>query len=180
MVSMETTDLLFGALAILFVGGVMVLDRRLGRIQRDLERLDELTGLAQRVASLAGQLDRKDVSAQLEAKLTEIAEGERRMVSALAEVTRELTEMRRAAERRAAEQAPAPPPSDAGSVVRDHLAGEGFDQVRLVTDPSSLEGRSGKVVFEAFRQGVLHKGHVQLSDGRVVDQSAQASYSTFP
>jgi len=180
MVGVETTDLFFGALAILFVGAVLVLDRRLGRIQRDLDRFDELAGLPKRVVNLAGQLDRTAISGQLEAKLTEFAEAERRMVSSLAELTHEVSEMRRAAERWSAERPPDPPPTDVGSVVRDHLSGRGFDEVRLVTDLATLQGNSGRIVFEALKQGVMHKGNVQLNDGRVVDESWQANYSTFP
>jgi len=186
----ETTDLLFFALAILFVGGIVLLDKRLGRIQKDLGRLDELSTLAQKVASLAGQLDRKEVSAQLAAKLTEVAESDQRMVAALAELSREVGELRRgadrvAAERRAAEQraeqAPVPPPApDLAELVADHLAQRGFDEVRIVSDLGTLQGSSGRVVFEAQRRGVLHKGHVRLNDGRVVDESVRAAYSTFP
>jgi len=189
-VPVETTDLLFFALAILFVGGIMLLDRRLGRIQRDLARLDELATLSQKVASLAGQLDRKEVSAQLATKLTEVAESDQRMVAALGELTREVTELRRgadrmAAERRAseqrAEQLPEPAPGpDLAERVADHLAQRGFDEVRLVSDLAGLQGSTGRVVFEAQRQGVLHKGHVRLNDGRVVDESVRAAYSTFP
>jgi len=189
-VPVETTDLLFSALAILFVGGVMLLDRRLGRIQKDLARLDELGTLAQKVASLTGQLDRKEVSAQLATKLTEVAEGEQRMVAALGELSREVTELRRgadrqAAERRAAEQRaellPDPPPGpDLAELVADHLAHRGFEDVRLVSDLGALQGSSGRIVFEGQRQGVLHKGHVRLNDGRVVDESVRAAYSTFP
>ncbi|MFT7462528.1 MAG: hypothetical protein ACI9EF_000868 [Pseudohongiellaceae bacterium] len=186
----ETTDLLFFALAVLFVLGVVLLDRRLGRIQHDLRQLDELAKLSQKVASLTGLLDRNEVSAQLEAKLTEVAESEQRMVAAVGEVTREVAELRRggerqAAERRAAEQRavelpPEPEPLDVAGLVADHLATAGFDEVRLVSDLGQLTGHTGRVVFEAQRRGVMHKGHVRLSDGRIVEQSVRAAYSTFP
>lgn len=186
MAFVETTDLLFSALAILFVVGVVVLDRRLGRVQQDLARLDELAALSQKVASLAGQLERKEVSAQLETKLTEVAESEQRMVAALGQLSREVTELRRSADRRAAERRAAElPPSvdpapDLATLVTDHLAEGGFDEVRLVSDPALLKGHSGRVVFEAQRRGVMHKGHVRIRDGRVVDESVRAAYSTFP
>jgi len=69
------------------------------------------------------------------------------------------------------------PPSDA---IREHLARLGFDDVHLLTDLESLPELSGRVVFEARRRGVLHKGYVQLAAGRVQSESVQSAYAAFP
>ena len=50
----------------------------------------------------------------------------------------------------------------------------------MLTDLSTLEGGTGRAVFEAHRDQVMHKGHVRLSGGAVVDTQARAAYTAFP
>jgi hypothetical protein len=44
----------------------------------------------------------------------------------------------------------------------------------------SLSELSGRVLFEARRRGVIHKGHVLLAAGRVQSESVQSAYAAFP
>lgn len=171
-----------GLLGLLIIGAVVLLDRRLSALQTELARRDDVAELSRRLRELSAELDRDELSAPLAARITEFAEAERRLFAALAEVRGELSDLRRAAERRAAaEGLPAvPEPPDLGAVVREHLAARGFDRVAILSDLTRLVGREGRVVFEARRDGVMHKGHVGLADGEVVDEDVRAAYSAFP
>ena len=75
---------------------------------------------------------------------------------------------------------PAAEPADIAHRVREHLQEQGFDSVQILSDLTRLEGRDGRVVFEARRHGAMHKGHVGLRDGAVVDEAVRAAYSAFP
>ena len=77
-------------------------------------------------------------------------------------------------------QAAEAPEPDVSQAVREHLLERGFDEVHILADLNRLEGRSGRVVFEGRRHGVMHKGHVSVQDGAVVDLSERAAYSAFP
>ena len=176
---MEPATLLFSALAVLVVGAVWVLDRRLQKVEAALDRLDELDTLGARIGALAAELDRKEASSQVQAKLTEVAEAERRLVAALGDVTRQVAELRRTTERQG-RLTPAAPPPDLADVVQAHLAAEGFERVQVLTELSRIEGRSGRVAFEARKGGVMHKGHASVEEGRVVEENLQSAYSAFP
>ena len=65
-------------------------------------------------------------------------------------------------------------------MAREHLERMGYRRVRLLSDLGSLSGRSGKVVFEASRDGAAHKGQVVVEDGVVRDVNTRSAYSAFP
>jgi hypothetical protein len=176
------TDVLlicFGVLALLSVGGVVVIDRRLGRLQKRLQPLEDLAPLAERVRGLSTELHRKELNERLAERLTELGDAQRRVSAALAQLQTEVADVSRSLERSAvaAEQ---PPSDELGERVRLHLAGRGYDHVAVLSDLTGLEGRSGRVVFEARRDGVMHKGHLALADGEIVDETVRAAYAAFP
>ena len=169
----------FAVLAALGVGGVMLLDRRLTRVQERLARLDDLETLAERVRGLSTELHRKELNDRVQDKLTEVGEAQRRASAALVELQSQVAELVRGLEQRA-EQRAAPPAEDISERVRRQLDASGFDQVRILSDLGQLSGRSGRVVFEARRDGVVHKGHLSLADGEVVDETSRSAYAAFP
>jgi hypothetical protein len=145
--------------------------RRLEQIRQRLEALDKLAVLEQRLDQLISQVERREFSAALSAKLTEFTEAHARLAAAVAELRRARVE------RPAPEPAPA---TDPAGIVAAHLRRLGFEDVHLVTDVETLDAGSGRVVFEARRRGVQHKGHLELRGGTVVSESIQSAYSTFP
>ena len=172
---MEAVVIALAVLAALMTGGVVLIARRLSSLELRLERLDDLDKLGQRVQRLAGELDRKELNAHLQAKLTEISESDRRLRAALSELTRKVADLEPAPEGDAAR--PAVGPED---LAREHLASLGYERVRLLSDLGSLSGRSGKVVFEASRGGAAHKGQVVVDEGVVRDVTTRSAYSAFP
>jgi outer membrane murein-binding lipoprotein Lpp len=172
---MEPVLIALAVLAALMTGGVVLLARRLSGLEQRLERLDDLDKLSQRVQRLAGELDRKELNAHLQAKLTEIAESDRRLRAALSELTRKVADLE--PQHDAEHDRPAQGPED---IAREHLERMGYRRVRLLSDLGSLNGRSGKVVFEATRDGAAHKGQVVVEDGVARDVNARSAYSAFP
>jgi hypothetical protein len=180
---MEPVLLAIGGLGLLGLSGVLLLAKRLTRIDVALRRLDALEELDRRLRDLSAEFDRKELNTLLQAKMTEMTEANRRLTHAMGEMRQDLLEMKEAKERVASvgEQASSQQKlPDAGEVVRTHLRGTGYDDVQILSDLNSLQGRSGRVVFEARRTGVMHKGHVRLKDGVVVDENVRAAYSAFP
>ncbi|HVQ25292.1 MAG TPA: hypothetical protein VMV01_08940 [Planctomycetota bacterium] len=166
-------DPLLAALALLVLGLGFIgfgLSRRLDRVRADLARLDKLDALEKRVEALTAQLEQSDFGATLQSRLAEFTEANLRLAAALAELRQRLP----------AGKAFKPPPSTPSDAIREHLARLGFDDVHLLTDLESLPELSGRVVFEARRRGVLHKGYVQLAAGRVQSESVQSAYAAFP
>ena len=176
------TDMLllcFGALAVLGVAGVILLDRRLARIGQQLQALDDLADLAERVRGLGAELQRKELNEALQAKLTELGEAQARSAAGLAEVLEQVGELARSLERSVHELGP--PDGEALSQrVRTHLAEQGYEQVRILSDLGGTQAGTGRVVFEARRDTVMHKGHVSLVDGEVVDEKVRSAYAAFP
>lgn len=171
----------FGVLAALGVGAVMLLDRRFQRLHERLARLDDIEALGERVRGLSTELHRKELNERLATRLSELGEAQRRVTAALNEVQQKLVELGTLAEQRAQVAPPsAPAPEDLGLRLRRHLAGRGFEQVSLLSDLGPGQGGSGKVVFEARRDGVLHKGHLELADGEVVSEQVRSAYTAFP
>jgi hypothetical protein len=120
-------------------------------------------------------VERREFSAALSAKLTEFTEAHARLAASVAGLRQERSEQ------------PAPPPGPAGDratgaagAVQARLAQLGFEDVHVLTDVATLDAGSGRVVFEARRRGVQHKGHIELRAGVVVNESIQSAYSTFP
>jgi hypothetical protein len=151
------------------------LSRRLEHIRVRLELLDRLAVLESRLEQLVSQVERREFSAALSAKLTEFTEAHARLAASVAGLRQE-REMRPAAEPEpAGERAPGP-----AGAVQARLAQLGFEDVHILTDVETLAGGSGRVVFEARRRGVQHKGHIELRAGVVVNESIQSAYSTFP
>jgi len=183
MAGMEPVLLAIGGLGLLGLSGVLLLAKRLSRIDSALRRLDMLEELDRRLGDLSAEFDRKELNTQLQAKMTEMTEANRRLTHALGEMRQDLQALKESNERPpeeaegAAARVEAP---DAGTVVRNHLRATGYENVQILSDLNSLQGRSGRVVFEARRAGVMHKGHVRLKDGLVVDENVRAAYSAFP
>jgi hypothetical protein len=166
-------DALLATLALLVIGLGAVgwgFSRRLDRMRSELARLDKLEALEQRVAALSAQLEQSEFSAALQARLSEFAEANLKLASGLAELRQRLP---------VGKVSRAHPAQPADS-VREHLGRLGFEDVHLLTDLETLPQLSGRVVFEARRRGVLHKGYVELSAGRVLAESAQSAYAAFP
>jgi len=64
--------------------------------------------------------------------------------------------------------------------VRRVFLSEGYDQVLITTDLTTLDGTDGKVSVEVQREGVKAKGYVILKDGTVVERKLSAPYEMFP
>lgn len=166
-------DTLLATLALLVLGLGAVgygLSRRLDRMRGELARLDKLEALEQRMAALSAQLEQSEFSAALQARLSELAEANMKLASGLAELRQRLP----------VGKAPRAPSSHPADVVREHLGRLGFEDVHVLTDLETLPEQSGRVVFEARRRGVVHKGYVELAAGRVLNESAQSAYAAFP
>ncbi len=169
-------------LGLLGLLGVSLLAKRIGRVEEALGKLGRLDDLERRLGDLASEFDRKELNTLLQAKITEMTDANRRLAHAVGELRDDLQELRDQANLRVA--TPAAPAAEhepsLGDLVRTHLASDGYTDVRVLSDLTRLQGRSGRVVFEARRSGVMHKGHVNLKDGLVVDESVRAAYSAFP
>jgi len=169
---MQTLLIIVLALVLLLVAAALLLLRRLEALGARLAPLSRLADVDARVAALAGQVERREFSVALQAKLTELAESQARLAAAVAGLQEGLA---------AAPSARAAlPDGDLLGIVREHLVAQGFAGVCLLTDAGQLAGRSGRVAFEARRDGVLHKGHTQLQDGEIVDDTIRAAWATFP
>lgn len=166
-------DPLLAALALLVLAfGVVGFGfvRRLERLRGELARLDKLDVLEQKLAALTAQVEQGELSVALQAKLAEFTEADRKLTGALAELRQRLPTPRLT-------KAHGGNPAD---TVREHLSRLGFDELHLLTDFETLPELSGRVVFEARRRGVLHKGFVELAAGRVLSESVQSAYAAFP
>lgn len=180
---MDTSLILaIAGLGLLGLFGFFQVGRRLGRVEEGLARLDQLDTLTERVQQLAHELDRRQLNAPLQAKLTELAEAEERSRVAFLDVQARVAELSKVVDARLEAVADTPPagPADLAERVRSHLRDQGFERVQILSDLIKLDGHEGRVVFEARRNGVMHKGHVGLRDGAVVDESVRAAYSAFP
>ncbi|MCB9899311.1 MAG: hypothetical protein H6825_15000 [Planctomycetes bacterium] len=169
-------------LAALVVGGSLLLVRRLDALDERLGRLDDIDGLARRVQRLAAELDRKELNAQIQTKLTEVGEAERRLGAAVGELRQQIDELTERIEAGLSGPGRRPEGLELGAteIVRRHLEDEGFQSVRVLSDLTRLDGLTGRVVFEATRRGAMHKGHVSLRDGVIDDETIRAAYSAFP
>ncbi|RKY22204.1 MAG: hypothetical protein DRQ55_01865 [Planctomycetota bacterium] len=175
----EVLLICFAVLAALSVGGVVLLDRRLQQLSERLEPLEQLAGLSERVRGLSTELHRKELNERLAQHLHELADAQSRVTAALSELQQQVSDVSRSLERSA--QAAAVAPADALSDrVRRHLAAQGYEQVTLLSDLSAIKGGSGRVVFEARRDGVVHKGQLSLAEGEIVDAVVRSAYSAFP
>jgi hypothetical protein len=169
---METLLVLVLVLVLLLAVAAVLLLRRLEGMDARLATLARLDALDKQLQSLAGQFERREFSVALQAKLTEFAEGQARLAAAVTGLQEALA---------AVPHAPAAAPAgDLLGMVREHLVAQHYEGVRLLTDAAQLAGRSGRVVFEARRDGVLHKGLAVVADGEVVEDSARGAWSAFP
>ena len=67
--------------------------------------------------------------------------------------------------------------------VTNRLLALGFEQIQIVTRSeklAELQRNDGEVLVEAKREGVLHKGRVDLRAGRLADVEMNPAYSIFP
>ena len=126
---------------------------------------------------------------QHEHEQAEVGEAQARVAATLSALEQQFAAFgahadRRVAEERlarAAEQEARPSEGDlAAAAVREHLMGAGHEQVRILTDLGSLQAGTGRVVFESLRAGVMNKGHVVVTDGRVSDERIRTAYGAFP
>ena len=166
-------DPLLATLAVLVIGLGLFgfgLARRLDRMRTELSRLDRLDALDQRLEALAAQVEQTEIGAALQAKLTEFSEANLKLAAAMAELRQRLPAA-------SVVKAHGGNPAD---VVGNHLARLGFEDLHVLTDIESLPEHTGRVVFEARRRGVLHKGYVELASGKVLTESIQSAYAAFP
>ena len=129
-------------LTLVVVGALVVLDRRLTGLAGELRRLDTVEELSDQVRQLAGELDRKELNAQVQSKITEFTESNRRMTSALDDLRQEFAELRRGSEARAeaaGARADAAAGPDVATLVREHLADAGYEDVQVLSDLSRLD-----------------------------------------
>lgn len=179
---MEPVLIAIGALGLLGLLGVVLLAKRIARVEAGQGHLDRLEEIERRLGDLSAEFDRKELNTQLQSKMTEITEANRRLVHAVGELRKDLQELKDASA--ASVSQPSSPegdkPQSMEAVVCGHLTADGYTDIQLLSDLTQLNGRSGRVVFEARRTGVMHKGHVNLKDGRVVDENVRAAYSAFP
>jgi hypothetical protein len=147
------------------------LSKRLEHIRERLEELDRLPAMERRLEQLVSQVERPEFSSALAGKLTEFTEAHARLAASVAALRQSRVPLPDA------ESAEA---TDPAGLVQAHLRGLGFVEVHLVTDVETLDEGTGRIVFEARRKGVQHKGHVELQDGKIVRESIQAAYSSFP
>lgn len=161
-------------LALVVAWGLYALSRRLAAIEEELAALDRLADLEQRLDQLADGVLRSTAPAQLQDKLTRFAESIDRLTGVVAEL------------RRAPPLAPPPAPGgpavveDLDEVVRRQLAARGYERVRLLVDAGTLAGGHGRMPFEAYRRGALHKGVVTVQSGVIVDENVRPAYAAFP
>ena len=170
---MEPQTILVLALGLVFLLVAWRVLRRLEALGTDLERLDDIEDLYQRLDDLTEQVEQRRLGETLQAKLTEFTEGMARLSSAVSELQQKVGRAPAAAPAEAA----AP---DLAGIVRRHLEREGFETVRVLSEQGEAGGGQGRVTFEARRRGVTHKGHAVVEDGAVVDQALRSAYSTFP
>lgn len=172
MDTVQAVLVLAGVLALGIAVLAFITQRRLAAVQRALELLEQLPVMAERLDTLSERVERREFSAALSAKLTEVSESHRRLASSVTALAQ-----------RVAGDTSAPGDEAAGdlaALVRRHLGRMGFEAIQILTDLDELDQGSGRVVFEARRLGVTHKGHVELLDGEVVGEQIRSAYSAFP
>lgn len=179
---MELVLIAIGALGLLGLMGVLLLAKRLGGLQGLLSPLDRLDEIERRLGDLSAEFDRKELNTLLQVKMTEVTEANRRLLHSVGELRLEVQEIKDATAQRggALRSGEGGESPSLDVIVRSHLASNGFTEVQLLSDLASLHDQTGRVVFEARRAGVMHKGHVNLLEGRVVDENVRAAYSAFP
>ncbi len=175
-----TDLLLIGLVVSVLVLLVLVIGllRRMSELGLELESLEELEEIRSSLAELTSEVQRRDLHEQLRARLTEMTESHRRLAAGFTRLE-ETVRDQAAASAVPAAAAESVDTQPAALVIR-HLTRQGFASVQVLTELSRIEGRSGRVAFEARKGGVMHKGHALVEDGRVVDQKLQSAYSAFP
>ena len=177
MTDLLLIGLLVSVLALLVL--VIGLLRRVSDMGEDLEALEELEEMRGAVSELATEVQRRDLHEQLRSRLTEVTESHRRLSAGFTRLEEAVREQAAAAAEPAAPAAPVEETDPTALVIR-HLTHQGFERVQVLTELSRIEGRSGRVAFEARKGGVMHKGHASVDDGRVVEEKWQSAYSAFP
>lgn len=67
-----------------------------------------------------------------------------------------------------------------GETIRERFERQGFQSIRVLADPSLLEGGDARVPLEGMKGGITYKGYVVVEDGRIVDEKMTSSYEVFP
>lgn len=150
--------------------------RELGGLAGRPDALEELVGHVRRIAAERDDIDLR----RIEHALVDLRDGQRRLADAfLRTVEVEARERLNGGAATAGDRTLA-------ERVTDRLLSLGFDEVRIVTDSAELcaiadsDPAEGSVLVEARLSGVLHKGRVQVRDGRIVDQELRSAHSIFP
>jgi len=160
------------------VVGVWQLVRRthdLERAARRLDALDELKSGLQRLTA-----DREDLDLRrIEHALLEIRDGQKRLEDRLMRVVESGVGPAATAVVASSEATPA------GLVERitTRLLAQGFERVQVITPREELpagDEADGVVVVEAYRDGVLYKGRVEVRAGALLDVDMKPAYSAFP
>jgi predicted signal transduction protein with EAL and GGDEF domain len=172
MEMVQAVLILAGVLALGLVVLAVITQRRLAKVQSALEMLEQLPVMAERLDVLSERVERREFSAALSAKLTEVNESHARLEASVAALAQYVAGD--------VDEEDEDEADDLGTVVHRHLSRQGFDPIRILTDLGKLDDRSGRVVFEARRLGATHKGHLVLQDGEVVDEEMRSAYSAFP
>lgn len=143
--------------------------RRVDALAVSLRELARLEGLERHLDAVAARIEG---GAGMENRLTSLTESSQRLSAAVAELRSELLAPASGPSERSA-----PGPAES---VRRHLAAQGYADIHVLTDLSTLPPEGGKVVFEARRQGVVHKGSVVYADGDCSGEQVQTAWAAFP
>lgn len=166
-------------LAVAGVAAAWLVYHRLGRLERQSGRLQDLEELKVLVTRLVADRDDLDLR-RIEHVLIDVRDAHKRLEDALLRSIETST--------RATEDAPASVPVPAGEAglaerVTNRLLAMGYERIHIVTRSEKLTeiaSRDGEVLVEARREGVLHKGRVLLRSGRISDVEVHPAYSIFP
>ncbi len=184
----EATLLALGIVLVLAALAWLVvrLSARVRALEASVDSLLPLAELPASIEALAADLQGRDLHERLRAQLAESAEAQVRLAGRVDDLGGRIDQQGKlvrdwgATLQAAASKGADVPLEDISIVAARHLRERGFEAVRLLTERSHVEGRSGSLAFEARRDGVMHKGHVVLADGVVRKESVRAAYSAFP
>ncbi len=159
-------------------GALLLLGRRLQRLEAGQDRIAGSGGLGERLEALAAGLEQLRQKPQrletppLQAGIAELRAAMERLEQSLLE------------------GAPASPSSPEGPVrtrpervagaVRERLRREGYDSVKLLTSYGDLLGDPVTVRLEAYRNGLLMKGMVKVEGEEVVEEKLLSALKMFP
>ncbi len=65
-------------------------------------------------------------------------------------------------------------------LIEQRLSSKGFTKVTLIDEIEGKETGDHKISVEVLRDNVPHKGHVTVSDGKIIDERLLPIYEAFP